>query len=85
MYQSIPSLKTPPPWRLPGIPTFSLPKGSGFRPTFFAGGVRGFELEKFSTVSKEACRNFSICFKKTGGSLKNRCSFAVSYQFFKKQ
>ena len=86
MYQSIPSL-TIPPGGLPGTRTFPLPEGVGFSPNFlFAlGGGRGFELEKFSTVPKERCGNFSICFKETGGSLKSRCSCAVSYQFLQKQ
>ena len=48
-------------------------------------GVGDFELEKFSTVFEEKCRNFSICFKEAGGSLKSRCSCAVSYQFLHKQ
>ena len=50
----------------PGIRTFSLPRGSGFRPTFFARGGGGFELEKLATVLKEKFRNSSICFKETG-------------------
>ena len=57
----------------------------GFPPNFLCLGGQGFELEKFSTVLKEKCRNFSICFKETGGSLKSKCSCAVSisYQFCK--
>ena len=47
-------------------------------------GGRGFELKKFSTVLKEKCRNFSNCFKETGGSSKGRCSSAVSCQFLQK-
>ena len=50
---------------------FSLPSGSDFRPTFFATG-QGLEVEKFSTVLNEKCRNFSICFKETRGSLKKQ-------------
>ena len=57
----------------------------GFSSKFLCWGSRGFELEKFSTVLKEKCRNFSICFKETGGSLKSRCSCAVSYPFLQKQ
>ena len=84
-YVSVNSKPDHPPGRPSGIRTFSLPPGgSGFRPTFFARGGRGFELEKFSTVLKKKCKNFSICFKKPGGSLKSRCSCAVSYQFFAK-
>ena len=49
----------------PRVRTFSLSGGSGFRPTSFAPGGRGFELEKFSTVLKEQCKNFWICFKET--------------------
>ena len=60
-------------------------RGLGFRPTFFAWGIGGFELEKFSTVLKEKCRNFSICFKETGDILKSSCSCAVSCQFLQKR
>ena len=85
MYQSIPSL-TIPPGRPPGIRTSPLTGGGvGFSPNFLCPGDRDFGLEKFSTVPKEKCRNFSICFKETGGSLKSRCSCAVSYQFLQKQ
>ena len=73
MYQSIPSLTISPPRATPAIRTSHYP------------GDRGFELEKFSTVLKEKCRNFSICFKETGSRLKSRCSCAVSYQFLQKQ
>ena len=69
MYQSIPNLTILSPGLPPGIHMFPHP-----------GAVQGFELEKFSTVLKEKCRNFSICFKETEGSLKSRCC-AVSYQF----
>ena len=40
MYQSIPSL-TIPPGRLPGIRTFQLPQGSGFRPLSCSGVCPG--------------------------------------------
>ena len=30
------------PWRSPGIRTFQLPQGSGFRPSFARGSARGF-------------------------------------------
>ena len=46
-------------------------------------GRRGFKFEKFSAVLKEKCRNVSICLKKTTrGSLKSKCSCAVSHHFF---
>ena len=76
----------PPP--LPGDPADShvlTAWGVGFSPKFLCPGGRGFELEKFSTVLNEKCKNFSICFKETGGSLKSRCSCAVSYQFLQTQ
>ena len=83
MYQSIPSL-TIPPGDPQGFARSQYP-GVGFSPNFlFAPGGRGFELEKSSTVPKEKCGNFSICFKETGGNLKSRCSCAVSYQFLQK-
>ena len=63
----------------PEIRTLSLPGGSCFAQLSFPGG-RGLKLEKFSTVLKEKCKNFLICFKETGGSLKSRCSCAVSCQ-----
>ena len=40
----------------------------GFLPNCLCLGGQGFEFEKFSTVLEEKCRNFSICFKETGGS-----------------
>ena len=79
MYQSIPSLTIP-----QGFARSHCP-GVGFSPNFLCSGVRRFELDIFSTVLKEKCRNFSIYFKETGGSLKSRCSPAVSYQFLQKQ
>ena len=84
MYRSIPSLTIPRATpRDSHVPTT---RGVGFSPNFlFAPGGRGFESEKFSTVPKEKCGNFSICFKETGGSLKSSCSRAVSYQFLQKQ
>ena len=84
VHQSVPSL-TIPPRRPPGIHTFSPHGGVWFSPNFLCPGGRGFELEKFSTVLKEKCRNFSICFRESGGSLKSRCSCAVLYQFLQKQ
>ena len=54
-------------------------RGVRSSPNFLCPGARGFEFEKFSTVLN---RNFSICFKETGGSLKSRYSCAVSYHFF---
>ena len=80
MYQSIPSLTIP--RATPGDFHVLTARGEG---RVFAQlslpGDRGFELDKFSTVLKEKCRNFSICLKETGGSLKSRCSCAVSHQF----
>ena len=74
MYQSIPSLTIPPSPSDPrGFARFHCPEDPVFAQI-------SFELDKFSTVSKEKCRNFSICFKETGGGLKSRCSCAVSYQ-----
>ena len=79
MYQSIPSLT------IPGATARDshvlTTRGVGFSPNFLCPGGRGFELEKLSAVLKENCKNFSICFKETGGSLKSRCFCAVSYQF----
>ena len=69
--------------RPPGIRTFSLP-GVGVLPNFLFLGGRGFELEKCSAVLKENCWNFLISFKEIGGSLKSRCSCAVSYQVLQK-
>ena len=71
----------------PGIPTFSLPPGgggSGFRLTFFALGV-GVLIREIVYSFERKCRNFSICFKETGGSLKSKCSCAVLYEFLQKQ
>ena len=62
MYQSIPILTIPPP---PGFAGSHCPEGRGFSANFLSLGGRGFELEKFSIVRKEKCRNFSICFKKS--------------------
>ena len=57
---------------------FSLPGGWVFAHLSLpGGGVGGFKLKKISAVLKEKCRNFSICFIETGGSLKNRCSYAA--------
>ena len=76
------------PDHLPGDPQgFALSHFPGVRffPNFLCPGGRGIEFEKFSTVLKENCRKFSICFKETRGSLISRCSWAVSYQFLQKQ
>ena len=75
----------PPPRATPGDSHVPTARGVRFLPNFLCLGGRGFELEKFSTVLKEKCRNFSICFKETGGSLKSRCLCAVSYQFLQKR
>ena len=61
MYQSIPSLTITP----------DDPRGFAHSHCL---GVRDFESEKFSTVFKDKCKSFSICFEETGGSLKSRCS-----------
>ena len=73
------------PDHLPGIPTFPLPGGGAVFAQFSLLWDRGFELEEFSSILKEKFRNFSICFQETGGTLKSRCSCAVSYQFLQKQ
>ena len=67
----------PPPRAIPGY-SFPLPWGQVFAQLLLPGG-RGFKLEKFSRVLKDKCRNFSICFKETGGSFKSRYSCAVSH------
>ena len=83
MYQSIPSLITP--RAIPGDSHVLPDRGGRIFAQLSLPGGRGFESEKFSTVLKEKCGNFSICFKETGGSLKIRCSCAVSYHFWQKQ
>ena len=83
MYQSIPSL-TIPRASPQGFARSHYPEGRLFAQLSFCSGDQGFELEKFSTVPKEKFGNFSICFKESGGSLKSRCSCAVSYQFLQK-
>ena len=61
MHQSIPSLTIP--RANPGDShVFTVPR-VGFSPNFLCPEARGFESEKFSTVLKEKCRNFSICFE----------------------
>ena len=70
MYQSVPSLAIPPPRATPGDSHVLTARGVGFLPNFLCPGRRGFELENFSTVLKEKCRNLQICVKETGGSLK---------------
>ena len=65
----------PPSGRPPAFEHSHCPR-VGFFPNFLCPGVR---------VLNEKCRNFSICFKETGGSLKSRCSCDVSYQFLQKQ
>ena len=83
MCQSIPSLTIP--RATPGDSQIPTAQGFGFSPNFLLPGGQALELEKFSAVLKEKCRNFSICFKETRGSMKSRCSCAVSYQFLEKQ
>ena len=73
MYQLVPSLIIP--WVTPGDSHVFTASGVAFSPNFFCPGGRGFKLEKFATVLKEKCRNFSICFKEIQISLKNRCCF----------
>ena len=83
MYQSIPILTIPP--GDPGDSHVPTAQRVGFSPNFLSlggGGGRSFELEKFSIVRKEKCRNFSICFKEIEGSLKSRCCCAVSCRLF---
>ena len=73
MYQSIPSLTTPP-GDPRGFARSNCPGGRVYAQLSLPGG-QGFELEEFSTVLKDKCRiNFSICFEETGSSLKSRCS-----------
>ena len=79
MYQSVPSLTIP--RATPG--DSHILTAQGVSPNFLCPGDQGFELEKVPTVLKEKYRNFSICFKETGGSLKSRCSCVVSYQLKK--
>ena len=50
-------------------------RGIRFLPNFLCLGGRGFELEKFPTVLKEKCSNFSVC--EIEGSLKSRRSCAL--------
>ena len=83
LYVSVNSKPDHPPGQPPEIRTFSLPGGRVFAQLSLPGG-QDFEFEKFSTVLKEKFRNFSICFKETGCSLKSRCSCAVLYHFFQK-
>ena len=69
MYQSIPSL------------TITLDDPRGFARSHCL-GVRDFELEKFSPVFKDKCRNFSICFKETGRQLEKQvflCCFMSTF------
>ena len=54
------------------------PRGFARSHCLGGGGGGDFESEKFSTVFKDKCRNFSICFRGTGGSLKSKCSCALS-------
>ena len=70
----------PSPRATPGIRTYLCPGGR-----VFANFRSGFWIKKISLTLKKKCRNFSICFKETGGSLKSRCSCAVSCQFLQKQ
>ena len=83
MYQSIPSLTIA---RATARDSLVLTaRRVGFSPNCLCSGGLGFELEKFRTVLKEKCRDFTICFEETRGSLKRRCSCAVSCKFLQKQ
>ena len=85
LYVSVNSKPDLPYRATPGDSHVVTARGLGFGPTFFCGG-RGFELEKFSTLLKENNAGTSrFVSKKTEGSLKSRCSCAVSYQFWHKQ
>ena len=68
----------------PGDSHVPIAPGIGLLLNFLSPGGWGFEFEEFSIVWKEKCSNFSICFKETGGRMKSRCSYAVSYQFLHK-
>ena len=86
-YVSVSSKPDHPPIRWPDpreIARSHCPEGRVFAQLSLLGD-RSFELEKFAPVLKEKCSNFSTCFKETGGSLKSRCSRAVSYQFVQKK
>ena len=84
LHQSIPSLSIPP-GDPRGFAHSQCPRGQVFAQLSLPGG-RGFELEKFYTVLKEKCRNFSICFKETGQLEKQvfLCCF-ISDSIFAKQ
>ena len=56
----------PPSQTIPGDSLVFIAPGVGFSPNFLCPAGRGFQLEKFPTVLKEKCRNFTICFKETG-------------------
>ena len=72
-YVSVNSKPDHPPLRAtPGESHVLTARGVGFFAQLSLPGGRGFELEKFFTVLKEKCRNFSICFEETGGSLKSQ-------------
>ena len=81
MYQSIPSL-TIPPGDPRGFARSHCPRGRVLAQLSLPGGW-GFELDKFSPFLEEKCRNFSICFKETEGSLKSRCSVLFHINFCK--
>ena len=83
MYQSIPSL-TNPHCDPRGFVHSDCPGPWVFTQVAFPAGRR-FELEKFSTVLKEKCRIFLVCFQETGGRLKSRCFVLFRYQFLQKQ
>ena len=68
MYQSIPSLTIP--RAIPGDSHVLTAKG--VLPNFLCPAHQGFELEKFPTVLKEKCRNFSTCFRKNRRQLEKQ-------------
>ena len=85
-YVSVNSKPDHPPGDPRGFARSHCPRGRIFAQLPLPGGGGwAFELEKFSAVLKEKSKNFSNCFKETRGSLKSKCSCAVSYQFLQKQ
>ena len=82
MYQSIPSL-TIPLWRAPGIRTFYLPQGSGFRSSVLPGGLSGGVLNqsKSSIILEEsAILAFSLSLKQLSSSSFHMFMYARSEQ-----
>ena len=69
----------PPPSTLGNSHIFTAP-GVGLSPRFRCLRGRDFELEKFPTVLKEKCRNFSICFKETGAGQLEKQAFLCCFR-----